>query len=166
MAENKAAGEKPAAKRKASEPVSIPAFVYVVTIVLALGGAGYWFLQREAAPPRKPVLTPEAKSYVRNLQLSGVSMKATETIAKQLLVEIEGQIGNNGDRVLNRVEINCIFYDPYGLVVLRERVPIVGRRTGPLAPGEIKNFRLAFDTLPESWNQGMPQLVIAEIIFG
>jgi len=164
LAENEAAG-KPAAKKEA-ERFEIPAFVYVAGILIILGGAAYWFLERETPPPPKPVLTAEAKAYVRNLQLSDVSMKATETIAKQLLVEIEGKIGNNGDRVLNLVEINCIFYDPYGLVVLRERVPIVGRRTGPLAPGEFKSFRLAFDTLPESWNQGMPQLVIAQIVFG
>ena len=63
------------------------------------------------------------------------------------------------------VEINCVFYDPYGQVVLRERVPIVSRKMGNLAPGEIKNFRLAFDNIPESWNQAMPQLVIARIDF-
>jgi hypothetical protein len=51
-------------------------------------------------------------------------------------------------------------------VVLRERVPIVSRKIGGLAPGEIKNFRLAFDNIPESWNQALPQLVIAQIVFG
>ena len=50
-------------------------------------------------------------------------------------------------------------------MVLRERVPIVSRKMGKLAPGEIKNFRLAFDNVPESWNQAMPQLVIARIDF-
>jgi len=45
-------------------------------------------------------------------------------------------------------------------------VPIVGDRMGSLAPGGKKNFRLAFDNIPESWNQGIPDLVIAGIIFG
>jgi hypothetical protein len=38
--------------------------------------------------------------------------------------------------------------------------------TGPLAPGGKKNFRLAFDNIPESWNQALPQLVIAQTVFG
>jgi hypothetical protein len=36
---------------------------------------------------------------------------------------------------------------------------------GKLAPGESKPFRLAFDNVPESWNQAMPQMVIAAIDF-
>jgi hypothetical protein len=35
-----------------------------------------------------------------------------------------------------------------------------------LMPGETKEFRLPFDTLPESWNQALPDLVIAQIVFG
>ena len=53
-----------------------------------------------------------------------------------------------------------------GAISLRERVPIVGQKTGVVKPGETKSFRLAFDTIPESWNQDLPQLVIAQIQFG
>ena len=96
----------------------------------------------------------------------GVEMQKHESYLKQAVVEITGKIGNNGNRILHVVEINCVFYDPYGQVVLRERVPIVSQKIGGLAPGEIKNFRLAFDNIPESWNQALPQLVIAQIVFG
>ena len=92
-------------------------------------------------------------------------MQAHESYLKQSIVEITGNITNAGDRVLELVEINCVFYDPYGQVVLRERVPIVTRKMGKFAPGETKPFRLAFDTVPESWNQQMPQMVIARIDF-
>ena len=36
---------------------------------------------------------------------------------------------------------------------------------GGLKPGETKSFRLPFDDLPASWNQAMPQLVIAGVKF-
>ena len=36
---------------------------------------------------------------------------------------------------------------------------------GGLKPGETKAFRMAFDTIPESWNQSMPALVIAHMQF-
>ncbi len=120
-----------------------------------------------ATGPKEPAaLTPEAKAYVKNLALSGVEMKAAESFSGQQVVEIIGQIGNKGDRILKTVEVMCVFYDPSGQVVARERVTIVREKTGGLKPGETKPFRLPFDTLPASWNQAAPGLVIAAIIFG
>jgi hypothetical protein len=148
------------------EKPAIPVLPLVVGIFVLLGGAAFWFLQHQP-PPKvdKPVLTGDARAYVRYLKLSEVDMKAHESYFKQSVVEITGKIGNNGNRVLKLVEINCVFGDPYGQVVLRKRVPIVGQKTNGLAPGETKSFRLAFDDIPESWNQILPQLVIAQIVF-
>jgi hypothetical protein len=92
-------------------------------------------------------------------------MGAKESFAGATVVEITGKITNAGERPLKLVEINCVFQDVSGLVVFRERVPIVGTRTGGLGAGETKDFRLAFDSLPGSWNQALPQLVIAQIVF-
>ena len=93
-------------------------------------------------------MSTEARAYVHSLALSGVEMKANTSYLNQQVVEITGNIGNNGDRKLNVVEINCVFYDPYGQPVLRERVPIVSKKMGGLNPGETKQFRLPFDTIP------------------
>jgi hypothetical protein len=151
-------------KRKKGVPVSA---LIILGVMVAVGG-GVWFLdwQSKRVTVPKAVLTPDAKAYVKYLRLGDVTMKATDAFLKQTLVEIEGKITNFGDRKLQSVEISCVFYDPYGQVVLRERVPIVRSRGGPLNPGETRSFRLAFDTIPESWNQALPQLVIAQITFG
>ena len=110
-------------------------------------------------------LTPEVKAYARNLRLTDVELKAAQTYLKQTIVEINGKIGNAGNRPLETVEIYCLFHDSYGQLVLRRRLPIVGGRNGDLKPGETKSFRLPFDDLPGSWNQAMPQLVIAGVKF-
>ncbi|MGA2133934.1 MAG: FxLYD domain-containing protein [Bryobacteraceae bacterium] len=156
------------ADKTKKEQKGIPVAVLVVGLVIIFGGGFFLYLDRASRQPPPPPapLSGEAKAYVRNLQLADVEMQKHESYMKQAVVEITGKIGNNGGRTLNEVEINCVFYDPYGQVVLRERVPIVSQKIGGLAPGEIKNFRLAFDNIPESWNQAMPQLVIAQIIFG
>lgn len=143
-------------------PIPLVIFGALVLVGIAIG----WYLSRPAPPPRGPVLTQEARAYVKYLKLSDIEMKAHKSYLNQRVVEITGKITNTGNRTLRLVEINCVFYDPYGQVVLRQRVPIVGRRTGGLKPGETKPFRLPFDELPESWNHGFPQLVIAQIIFG
>jgi hypothetical protein len=155
--------DKAAGKRDRKVHVSM---LVILALVLA-GGAGLWYLERQSGRviTTLPVLTAEAKAYTRNLKLSEVELKAADTFLKQTLVEIVGKITNAGDRRLRSVEINCVFYDPYGQVVLRERVPIVRSRTGGLNAGETKSFRLPFDNIPESWNQALPQLVIAQIVF-
>jgi hypothetical protein len=151
-----------------AERKGIPVAVLVVTVVVTLGAGFFLYLDRAAhrPPPPPAPITAEAKAYVHNLQLVDVDMQKHESYMKQAVVEITGKIANNGNRNLRVVEINCVFSDPYEQLVLRERVPIVSQKIGGLAPGEIKNFRLAFDNIPDSWNQALPQLVIAEIVFG
>jgi hypothetical protein len=154
--------------KKAPPPKpSIPPMALVIGLVLVLGLAGFFFLDRAAKkpPPAPPPLTGEARAYAKNLKLTNVEMKAHESYLKQSVVEIVGNIQNVGDRVVKTVEISCVFYDAYGQVVLRERVPIVSPKIGAVAPEQIKPFRLPFDNVPESWNQVMPQLVMAGIEF-
>jgi hypothetical protein len=156
------------ANQTAVERKGIPVALLAVALVVVLGAGFFLYLDRASnrPPPPPAPLTAEAKAYVHSLRLMDVDMQKHESYMKQAVVEITGKIGNNGSRNLRVVEINCVFYDPYGQLVLRKRVPIVGRKMGGLAPGEIKNFRLAFDDIPDSWNQALPQLVIAQIVFG
>ena len=139
----------------------------IVAAVLVAGAAGFWYLDQASKqpPPPPPPLTGEAKAYVGSLRLSDVDMSAHEDYFQHRIVEITGKIQNAGPRPLQVVEINCVFYDPYGQLVLRQRVPIVSAKAGGLSPGDSKPFRLPFDNIPESWNNVMPQMVIARIDF-
>jgi hypothetical protein len=154
--------------KEGSRPRGFPAAIVIALALAAAGLVAGWLLIRRGPPPVvAPVLTPEARAYVRagSLDLSGVNMSAKENFAQQRLVEITGQITNKGNRAVKMIEITCVFRDPVGRVVLRDRVPIVKAQYGGLKPGETKNFRLPFDTIPESWNQVLPELVIAQIVF-
>ncbi len=140
--------------------------MYIVGALILLGIAFLVYLQYFSKLPTPDLpLTPEGKAYVRNLNLSDVEIKATESYLKQRVVEIDGKIANTGGRSLDLIELYCVFYDRYGQMVLRKRVAIVNPRMGGLKPGETKTFRLPFDEIPDSWNQAMPQLVIAGVKF-
>jgi hypothetical protein len=149
--------------------------ILVIALVAAIGLAGFWYLDRASKQPPAgpPPLTGPAREYVRYLKFVAADgttaeapvMEAHESYLQQSIVEITGNLLNAGDRVLDSVEINCVFYDPYGQVVLRKRVPVISKKTGGVAPREFKPFRLAFDEIPDSWNQMMPQMVIAGIDF-
>jgi hypothetical protein len=153
--------------RQAPANKSVPPAAIIIGLVLVLGLGAFLYLERLAkkAPPPPPPLSGEARAYARYLKLNNVQMKANESFLKLSVVEIVGDIGNQGDRILKKVEITCVFYDALGQVVLRERVPIVSPKIGAVPPGVTKPFRLPFDNVPESWNQTMPQLVIAGIEF-
>lgn len=132
-------------------------------VLLIVGLAAFWGCG--TGTPGTSATPEEAKAYIRNLGLAEVEMKAAESFGGQQLVEILGKVKNNGARPLKKVELNCVFYDPYNQVVLRETVAIVRPDKGGLRPGETKPFRLPFDNLPKNWNQAMPQMVMAGVVF-
>jgi hypothetical protein len=136
--------------------------LYTIAIALALAGGLIWFVTRSKPVAGAAPLSADAKAYVRNLQLTDVTMKATESYVGQTVTEIEGKIANSGSRTVAHADLYCVFYNSYGEVILRERVPIVV--TG-LKPGETRAFRLPFDDIPGGWNNQLPQLVIARIEF-
>ncbi len=145
--------------------LSLP--VQAVVILLVVGGAGGYFLyQRSKNRTREvPVLTQEATAYLPHLQLTDVDMKAAENYLGHTIMNITGKLTNNGPRTLQLVEINCLFHDFSGQVVSRERVAVVGRKTGPVPAGQTRSFDLAFDNVPSTWNQVLPDLVISQIHF-
>jgi hypothetical protein len=136
--------------------------ISTVVVVLLLGGVLLWYVSRPHSSNSLPPMKPEDKAYVHSLELSDVTMKATESYVKQTITEIEGKITNKGNRTVKEAELYCVFYNVYGEVVIRERVAIV---KGVLKPGESRPFRLPFDDIPDGWNNQMPQLVIAHIEF-
>jgi len=141
--------------------------VYVGAALLVLGGVVFGYVEylNRHAPPELE-LTTEARAYLPQLKLADATMSAHKSYLNQMLVEIQGNIANNGDRPLDTVEIFCVFRDAANQTIAKKRVAIVGGgRTGGLKPGETKPFRLAFDDLPDTWNQAMPNLVIAGIKF-
>lgn len=145
------------------QPFRINAPLVIVLMLAVAGIGGFWYfasLPKDAARPRPT--TEEAKAYTKNLRLSDVQMKASVNFAGGDLVEITGNVRNGGDRTLTRVELTCIFYDPYGVEVARERLPIVKTK---VSAGETRAFRLPFEGIPGTWNQTMPTMVIASIEF-
>lgn len=152
----------PATAQQRKIPVA-PLVIGAVILVALI--AALIYLNRPVPKVVERPASTEAKAYLPNLALSDVSMKAAENFMKQQVVEIDGSIQNKGKRALGSVEVYCLFSGADGREVYRERVPIVPPKGSPLEPGETRHFRLPFDTLPDTWNQAMPRMVIAQITF-
>jgi hypothetical protein len=146
-------------------PVSV--FVAGTVAVIALIGALVYLNKPAAKTVDNGSATAEAKAYLRYLALSDVKMQATENFMQQQVVEVVGNISNNGPRKLALVDVYCFFKGVDGSLVYRERVSMVrsGGGVSALGSGETRAFRLPFDQIPTGWNQAAPALAIAEIKF-
>lgn len=134
------------------------------TVILVIVTTAYLMRPVPQVSVAKP--SAEATSYLPNLQLSDVTMKAAENLMRQQVVYIDGKIANNGPRAIERIDIFCIFSGVDGREVYRERVPVVQAAAATtFGPNQTRSFELPFDGLPDNWNQAMPRLVIAQIRF-
>ena len=140
--------------------------IYLIAVCVAIVSALVLYLEfSKPSGPKEIELTPEAKLYITNLGLEDVGIQAKLDYFGQKIVEISGTIANKGDRNLGVVEVSCVFRDYAGQILARQRSAIVSVKMGGLKPGEAKMFRLPFDNIPAGWNNQMPQLVIAGIVF-
>lgn len=142
----------------------------VPSIVLAAVVAGlvFWLVYMgRPAPPSTAMQppTPAEKAYAPNIAFSGVTMQAAENLMQQRVVEIRGRIVNHGQRTLSSISVDCFFTGIRGEQIYNERKIAFASKTHPLKPGESRPFRLAFDHLPDSWNQASPRFVVARIAF-
>lgn len=154
------AGPVPTHRKLPLIPIAI-CFLVAIGLVIAL-----LYLSRPVTKPADAGrASPEARAYVGNLALSDVKMQAAENLMQQRVVEVRGNITNNGPRPLESVDVYCLFYGVDGRELYRERLPIVRSKAKSLNPHETRSFRLPFDNLPDGWNQAMPKLVIAQITF-
>jgi hypothetical protein len=150
-------------RRRSGLPVGV--IVAGLAVIAGLAGAYFLYQEWQKQAPLLPILTEEAKQYLPSLDLGNVEMAAEDSFLEQTIVTITGEISNNGDKTLRAVDVNCVFRDPYEQELRRELVRIVGRGRRPLEPGGTGSFRLAFDNAPAGWNQVMPNLYIAQIVF-
>ncbi len=142
----------------------VPLLIVGAIVLIALIGGGIYLSRPVPKTANQPAST-EAKAYLANLEIRKLSMKASENFMKQQVVEIEGEIQNKGHRALRSIDVYCLFSDVSGREVYRERVPILPAKASALEPGQTRPFRLPFDTLPDTWNQAVPRMVIAQITF-
>ena len=149
-------------QRKGSSPGTI---VTVIVLLVACGLAYFVWWQYENRPANRTVLTEEAKQYLPYLDLSDVQMEAKESFLGHTIVTIEGKISNLGEWTVRVVEVTCVFRDPDLNELGRQAVVIVSPQGGVLNPGQTRPFRIAFDAVPQGWNQIMPNLYIAQIQF-
>jgi hypothetical protein len=157
----------------ATEPVErgdlpLAAWGVAALIVVVLVGA-LVFVGR-----KKPVAAPTtllpADAYAASLPLSQFAMSESANLSGGKLTYLDGHIGDTGDRTVTAVTVQVVFrndealapqIDTVPLTLIRVKEPYIDTEpvsAAPLKPGDDREFRLTFETVPENWNLQMPEV--------
>ncbi len=78
---------------------------------------------------------------------------------------VEGEIKNNGDRIVQKVELTLLFRDSLRQVVLKEtRRALDYKASRGLEPQKSAQFQIGFDHLPKDWNYLLPEVTVSGVI--
>jgi hypothetical protein len=140
--------------------------VLVVVIVLVLAGR-----HKTAAPN---TLQPPA-AYAASLPLSQIAMSESTSLSGGKSTYIDGHIQNTGSQTVSGITVQVLFrneeamppqIDTVPLSLVRTRQPYIDTQSvgsAPLKPGDERDFRLIFESIPANWNTQMPEVRITQV---
>jgi hypothetical protein len=140
--------------------------VLVVLVVLLLAG------RHKAAGP--PTIQPLA-AYAANLPLSQLAMSESTSLSGGKSTFIDGHIQNTGTQTVSGVTVQVLFrndeamppqIETMPLSLIRTREPYIDTQpvsAAPLKPGDERDFRLIFESLPANWNMQMPEIRVIQV---
>jgi hypothetical protein len=110
-----------------------------------------------------------------SLPISNLQMSQAGSVAGAQSTYIDGQITNNGPKTVTAITVQVAFHgfenpiakkETTPLTLIRTRQPYVDTQSvgaAPIHPGETRDFRLIFDSLPQDWNQNYPEIRVIAV---
>jgi hypothetical protein len=147
----------------------VPIGLGIAFVVIAMGIIA-WFARPQPKPPAAP------PPYAANLRLSDLKLSAAQNFVGATVTYLDGTIANTGNRMVAHVMVHVVFRDSAGQVAQVEDVPLrvlessgpypdgLDLTLSPLAPGQRKPFRLAFEHVSADWDQAYPALQVSSIV--
>jgi hypothetical protein len=140
--------------------------VLVVVVVLVLAG------RHKAAAPT--TVQPLA-SYAASLPISQLAMSESTSLSGGKSTFIDGHIQNTGNQTVTGITVQVLFrnreamppqIETVPLSLIRTREPYIDTQSvaaSPLKPGDQKDFRLIFESIPANWDSQMPEIRIIRV---
>jgi hypothetical protein len=116
-----------------------------------------------------------ADPYAPSLSISGLQMSEATSFSGAKVTYIDGQIANTGNRTLTAITVQVGFHSDVGQYAQRLSVPLSLIRTrepyvdiepvsaAPIEPGQQRDFRMIFDTVPAEWNLQFPEIRVISV---
>jgi hypothetical protein len=116
-----------------------------------------------------------ADPYAVKLAISGLQMSEATSFSGAKVTYVDGQLANTGDKTLSAITVQVGFHSDVGQFAQRIAVPLSFIRTrqpyvdtepvsaAPIEPGQTRDFRLIFDTVPADWNLQFPEIRVINV---
>jgi hypothetical protein len=116
-----------------------------------------------------------ADPYAAKLSVSGLQMSEATSFSGAKVTYIDGQLANGGDKTLTAITVQVGFHSDVGQFAQRVALPLSFIRTrqpyvdtepvsaAPIEPGQTRDFRLIFDTVPPDWNLQFPEIRVISV---
>jgi Protein of unknown function (DUF2393) len=150
---------------------------WIIAAVVVIVGLAVLAIVGGRSTPEVPGGTgmAEADPYAAKLPISGLQMSEATSFSGAKVTYIDGQIANTGDRTLTAITVQVGFHSDVGqfaqrvalpLNLIRTRQPYIDTQpvsASPIEPGQTRDFRLIFDTVPPDWNLQFPEIRVIGI---
>ena len=151
---------------------------WIIAAAVVIVGIGIWAVvgnhaNRDSLAGGTGMAPPDP--YAASLPISGLQMSEADSFSGAKVTYIDGQITNTGNRTLTAITVQVGFHSDVGqyaqrlavpLSLIRTRLPYVDIQpvsAAPIEPGQQRDFRLIFDTVPGDWNQQYPELRVISV---
>lgn len=151
-------GEKP----RSQWPFLVIGAAVVVVLVVVLGWLGRPGPPGPAAPPLP--FGPAEQAYAEKVKFESPKMSRFANFLNQEVTYLDGDIVNEGDRSIVGLAVRVEFRNVENQVVFRQTMRPLNERAAPIAPGERRPFRLAFEEIPDDWNMQYPSIQVTGLV--
>lgn len=113
--------------------------------------------------------------YASNLPLTQLAMSESTSLSGGKSTFLDGHVNNKGSQIVTAITVQVFFKNEEGMPPHVETVPLALVRTrqpyvdtepvsaAPLAPGDDREFRLIFESIPDNWNTQLPEVHIVHV---
>lgn len=163
-------GTGPAPERSGLPPAVWGVAGLIVVVVLGI----LVFVGRKKAAPVPNTLQSE-DAYAATLPLTQFAMSESESVSGGKQTYLDGHIQNTGQKTVTGVTVQVVFANDEALPPQIDTVPVMLIRTrepyidtepvsaDPIKPGDDREFRLIFESVPDNWNTQMPQVRVIHV---
>jgi len=168
--------QRPTGGMRPEKPKSGITGTTLALIVLALLLAAIiFFMPRnpKTAPPKPGAEVPQQPAALAGaIEIQQLKMAKSPTGGS---LDIQGLLNNTGTQTVNGIAMDVVFHNQNGGIADSERVKVEGLKqegtkyvaddlqNTPLKPNDTRPFRITVDSVPQGWNQQMPELKIATV---
>jgi hypothetical protein len=147
-------------------------------VVLLVAGGAILGLEHRSARGKLGVMPISAPldPYAGSLALTRLALSESSNLVGGKVTYLDGQISNQGEHTVTAVTVQVLFRDfahevaqnesqPLKLIRVREPyIDVEPVSAAPLKPGDVKEFRLIFDSVKPDWDGAFPEIRILHVV--